>query len=315
MKENAEKVVDAVEHMAELAADGVPAKSFVYRFIMSFTDELFLEKALRVVLTIFFRLLIAFIVFKIGQKAIRFTLKTFDRLDKRATLEKDIHIFLRSVLNITLYLTLFILILLILGTQQSSLAAVFGAAGVGIGFALKDTLANFAGGLILLFFKPYKTGDFIEINGKSGEVQGITVFSTELNTIDNKRIIVPNGILVANDITNFTKNKIRRVEITFGIAYKDDFRQAIKILEDVAAAQDKVLQTIEKTIRVKTLGDSSVNIMYRVWCKKDDYWEVYYTSTELAKESFDREGISIPFPQRDIHIINDEDTHEELHEE
>ena len=177
---------------------------------------------------------------------------------------------------------------------------------MGIGFALKDTLANFAGGLILLFFKPYKTGDFIEVSGKSGEVQGITVFSTELNTIDNKRIIVPNGILVANDITNYTKNKVRRVEILFGIGYKDDFRKAIEVLEGVATSQEKILQTIEKTIRVKTLGDSSVNILYRVWCRGDDYWDVYYDSIELAKESFDREGISIPFPQRDIHIIEEE---------
>lgn len=307
MSQEAGNVAETVEQVATAVADGVPAKSFIHRFIMSFTEESFIEKILRISLTVVLRFLIAWFIFKLGQKFIKFVLKTFDRLDKRAALEKDIHIFLRSVLNISLYLILFIFILLILGAQQSSLAAIFGAAGVGIGFALKDTLANFAGGLILLFFKPYKTGDFIEITGKSGEVQGITVFSTELNTIDNKRIIVPNGILVANDITNYTKNKVRRVEILFGIGYKDDFRKAIKCLEDVADSQDKVLQTIERTIRVKELGDSSVNILYRVWCKVDDYWDVYYTSIELAKETFDREGISIPFPQRDVHIIKDDE--------
>jgi len=302
MKESVENVAATVENVAE----AVGQKSFIYRFIMGFTDEKFLENILRIAITVVFRLLVAYLVFKIGQRIIKFSLKTFDRLDNRSPLETDIHIFLRSVINIVLYLTLFILVLLILGTQQSSLAAVFGAAGVGIGFAMKDTLSNFAGGLILLFFKPYKTGDFIEITGKSGEVQGITVFSTELNTIDNKRIIVPNGILVANDITNYTKNKVRRVEIIFGIDYKDDFRKAIKTLEEVAASQEKVLQKIEKTIRVKSLGDSSVNILYRVWCKSDNYWDVYYDSIELAKESFDRDGISIPFPQRDIHIIKDD---------
>ncbi len=303
MKESVESVAATVENVAET----VGQKSFIYRFIMGFTDEKFLENILRIALTIMFRLLVAYIIFKIGQRIIKFCLKTFDRLDKRSAMETDLHIFLRSVINIVLYLTLFIMVLLTLGAQQSSLAAVFGAAGVGIGFAMKDTLSNFAGGLILLFFKPYKTGDFIEITGKSGEVQGITVFSTELNTIDNKRIIVPNGILVANDITNYTKNKVRRVEILFGISYKDDFRKAIRILEDVANSQENVIQNIEKTIRVKTLGDSSVNILYRVWCKKEDYWSVHYDSIELAKESFDREGISIPFPQRDIHIIKEED--------
>lgn len=306
MKESVESVAATVENVAET----VGQKSFIYRFIMGFTDEKFLENILKIALTVIFRLLVAYIIFKIGQRIIKFFLKTFDRLDKRAAMETDIHIFLRSVINIVLYLTLFIVVLLTLGAQQSSLAAVFGAAGVGIGFAMKDTLSNFAGGLILLFFKPYKTGDFIEIIGKSGEVQGITVFSTELNTIDNKRIIVPNGILVANDITNYTKNKVRRVEIIFGISYKDDFRKAIRILEDVAVSQEKVIQNIEKTIRVKTLADSSVNILYRVWCKKDEYWDVYYDSIELAKESFDREGISIPFPQRDIHIIKEKDEDE-----
>lgn len=302
MKETVDNVTEAVENVAKV----VDSKGFIYRFFMSFTQEEFLEKIFKSVLTVVFRLLIAYLVFKIGQRIIKFLLKTYDRLDKKTVLEKDIHIFLRSVINIGLYLTLFIFILLTLGAQQSSLAAVFGAAGVGIGFAMKDTLSNFAGGLILLFFKPYKTGDFIEITGKSGEVQGITVFSTELNTIDNKRIIVPNGILVANDITNYTKNKVRRVEIIFGIDYKDDFRKAIKTLEEVAASQEKVLQSIEHTIRVTALADSSVNILYRVWCKKEHYWDVYYDSFELAKESFDREGISIPFPQRDVHIVKDE---------
>ena len=292
--------IEALDNVANIAK----GKSFLYNIIKRFTEQDFLEQILMSTLIVFFKILVAFLVFKVSQKIIKFLIKTFDRLDQRSHLEKDIHIFLRSLISIVCYMTLFIIILLILGVQQSALAAVFGAAGVGIGFALKDTLSNFAGGLILLFFKPYKTGDFIEVNGNQGEVQGISVFSTELNTVDNKKIIVPNGILVANEITNFSKNKIRRVEIIFGIAYKDDFRKAIKILEEISDSQEKVLQKMQKTIRVKTLGDNSVNIIYRVWCKTDDYWAVYYDSIELTKEAFDREGVSIPFPQRDIHIIN-----------
>lgn len=298
-----QNVTETLEKVAETAK----GKSFLFNVIKRFTEQDFLEDVLMSTLSVTFKILIAFLVFKVGQKIITFLIKTFDRLDQRSHLEKDIHIFLRSLISIVSYMTLFIIVLLILGVQQSALAAIFGAAGVGIGFALKDTLSNFAGGLILLFFKPYKTGDFIEVNGNQGEVQGIGVFSTDLNTIDNKKIIVPNGILVANEITNFSKNNVRRVEIIFGIAYKDDFRKAIRILEEVSDSQEKVLQKIEKTIRVKTLADNSVNIIYRVWCKTGDYWAVYYDSIELAKEAFDREGISIPFPQRDIHIIKDED--------
>ena len=297
------KVTEALEKITETAQ----GKSFIHNVIKRFTEQNFLENILMSTLSVTFKVLTAFLVFKVGKKIIHLLIKTFDRLDKRSHLEKDLHIFLRSLISIVSYMTLFIIILLILGVQQSALAAIFWAAGVGIGFALKDTLSNFAGGLILLFFKPYKAGDFIEVNGNQGEVQGIGVFSTDLNTIDNKKIVVPNGILVANEITNFSKNNVRRVEIIFGIAYKDDFRKAIKILEEVSDSQEKVLQNIGKTIRVKTLADNSVNIVYRVWCKTEDYWAVYYDSIELAKEAFDREGISIPFPQRDIHIINDKE--------
>ncbi len=291
---------------------GIEKDGFLYRLISSFTNQEFLDHLIRNGVVLIVRLLIVYIFYKIGKKLIKLLLKGIDKVHEKSGMDADIHIFTRSVVNIVSYLVLFIVICLIIGVKQSSLVAIFGAAGVGIGFALKDTLSNFAGGLMLLFFKPYKTGDFIEVNGNSGEVQGITVFATELNTIDNKRIIVPNGISVSNEITNYTKNKVRRVEIIFGIGYQDDFSKAIKILEDIASSQEKILQNIEKTIRVKELADSSVNIIFRVWCKKEDYWAVYYDTIEKAKATFDKEGISIPFPQRDIHIIKDINNDSEL---
>ncbi|MGL5578763.1 MAG: mechanosensitive ion channel family protein, partial [Fusobacteriaceae bacterium] len=170
-----------------------------------------------------------------------------------------------------------------------------------------DVLANFSGGVIILVFKPYKIGDFIEVGDKTGEVESISIFSTELNTIDNKKVFVPNGGIVMNHITNYSANKVRRVEIIFGIAYSDDFRKAIEILNTIADSHEKILHTVGKTIRVKELGNSSVNILYRVWCKNEDYWTVHFDSTEMAKEAFDRVGITIPFPQMDVHLVEEKD--------
>lgn len=253
-----------------------------------------------------FRIVSIIILFFIGKRVIRVTSNLLTRLEQTKKIEKSLIVFIVSVYKVLSYLILISIAFRILGINEASLATILGAAGVGIGFAAKDILGNFAGGLIILMFKPYKISDFIDIDGKNGEVQGISIFATEMNTVDNKKIIVPNGKIITTSIINYTANKVRRVEVEFGISYKSDFRKAIKLLSEVSSNHDKVLQQIEKTIRVKSLSDSSVIILYRVWCKKEDYWDVYYDSIELAKDMFEREGIEIPFPQMDVHLKREE---------
>ncbi|MGL4980620.1 MAG: mechanosensitive ion channel family protein [Fusobacteriaceae bacterium] len=254
-----------------------------------------------------FRSVIAVLIFIISKKIIDKIASKIVEFENKKKMDKSLIAFIASMFKVSSYAVIFMIILRVFGVNETSIAAVFGAAGVGAGFAIKDVLANFSGGVIILVFKPYKIGDFIEVGDKTGEVESISIFSTELNTIDNKKVFVPNGGIVMNHITNYSANKVRRVEILFGIAYNDDFRKAIDILNTIADSHDKILHTVGKTIRVKELGNSSVNILYRVWCKNEDYWNVHFDSTEMAKEAFDRAGITIPFPQMDVHLVDEKD--------
>ncbi len=286
-------------------------ESLIHKFYTFFSNKDVGEYLIDVSVKFVFRVLICFILYKITKKLVVFFCNRLSHLDSTKKLDKSFVSFLISMTKFASYAFLVVIILRIFGVSSVSIAALSGGAGVGIGFAIKDILSNFAGGAILLAFKPFKVGDFVEVNDISGEVSAISIFSTEMNSIDHKKIFVPNGSIVTNKIINYSANKVRRVEIIFGIAYKDDFRKAMHILKEIAESHDKVLQNIEKTIRVKDLGDSSVNIMYRVWCKNEDFWSVYFDSTELAKEAFDRAGISIPFPQMDVHLKNDHTDDEE----
>ncbi|WP_051251874.1 mechanosensitive ion channel family protein [Psychrilyobacter atlanticus] len=252
------------------------------------------------------RAIIAVLVFLAFRKIIDILMKKYEQLDKKDS-NKSLHTFSRSILRLTLNFVAIMIALLIIGVKQTAFVGLLGGAGLGIGLALKDTLANFAGGVILIIFKAYEIGDFIEIDGQSGSVHEINVFATTLNTIDNKRILVPNGLATSHQIINYTKNKMRRVDLLFGISYNDDFKKAIKILTEIAESHPQISQKIDKTIRLRELADSSVNITFRVWCKSEDYWGVYYDIMESAKLRFDEDGISIPFPQMDVHMHNPEE--------
>jgi len=247
------------------------------------------------------RAVIAVLVFLISRKIIDILMKKYEKLDRKDS-NKSLHTFSRSILRLSLNFIAIMIALLIIGVKQTAFVGLLGGAGLGIGLALKDTLANFAGGVILIIFKAYEIGDFIEIDGQSGSVHEINVFATTLNTIDNKRILVPNGLATSHQIINYTKNKMRRVDLLFGISYTDDFKKAIKILTEIAEAHPQISQKIDKIIRLRELGDSSVNITFRAWCKSEDYWGVYYDIMESAKLKFDENGISIPFPQMDVHM-------------
>ncbi|HHH43935.1 MAG TPA: mechanosensitive ion channel [Gammaproteobacteria bacterium] len=185
------------------------------------------------------------------------------------------------------------------------LLAVIGAAGFVIAFALQDSLGNFASGILILVFKPFDVGDVVEIAGVLGRVQSMNLLAVQIRTLDNKAVIVPNNQVWGQAITNVTGTATRRVDLVFGIGYGDDMQKAQGILEDVVSKHPKVLKDPEPTIRVHELGDSSVNFICRPWVKGQDYWDVYWDLTRTVKERFDAEGVSIPFPQRDVHLITD----------
>lgn len=275
--------------------------TFLKKIYELLTDNDRLAGLVEQVILFSIRAIIAVLVFLAFRKIIDVLMKKYEQLDRKDS-NKSLHTFSGSILRLSLNFIAIMIALLIVGVKQTAFVGLLGGAGLGIGLALKDTLANFAGGVILIVFKAYEIGDFIEIDGQSGSVHEINVFATTLNTIDNKRILVPNGLATSHQIINYTKNKMRRVDLLFGISYNDDFKKAIKILTEIAESHPQISQRIDKTIRLRELADSSVNITFRVWCKSENYWGVYYDVMESAKLRFDEDGISIPFPQMDVHM-------------
>ncbi len=189
-----------------------------------------------------------------------------------------------------------------LGVETTSLAAVIAAAGLAIGLALQGSLSNFASGVMIIAFRPFKTGDFVEAAGVSGSVKEISLFNTIILTGDNKTVIVPNGNVIGNSIINYSSQKTRRVDMVFGIGYDDDIKKAKAVLTEIVTKDKRVLKDPAPTVAVSELGDSSVNFVVRPWVATADYWAVYFDTHEAVKERFDAEGISIPFPQRDVHV-------------
>jgi len=211
---------------------------------------------------------------------------------------------LLGLISVILKVMLIISVASMIGIQMTSFIAVLGAAGLAVGLALQGSLANFAGGVLILFFKPYKIGDFIDASGFMGSVKEIQIFNTILKTPDNKTIIIPNGTLSNASITNFSTEETRRVDMTFGIGYSDDIQKAKNILESLLKNDSRVLNDPAYMIVVSELADSSVNLVVRAWCNSADYWNIYFSMQERVKLEFDKQGISIPFPQRDVHVYN-----------
>ena len=197
---------------------------------------------------------------------------------------------------------LLISVVSMLGVATTSFIAVLGAAGLAIGLALQGSLANFAGGVLIALFKPFVAGDVIDAQGFLGKVEKIEIFNTIIKTPDNQKVILPNGPLSNGPITNVTAEPIRRVDMVFGIGYDDDIKKAQGILLEIARNNTKVLKDPAPQVRVGELADSSVNFKVRPWCKTEDYWDVYFDITEEVKKRFDSEGVSIPYPQTDVHL-------------
>jgi small conductance mechanosensitive channel len=190
-----------------------------------------------------------------------------------------------------------------LGVQTASFVAVLGAAGLAVGLALQGSLANFAAGVLMTIFTPFKIGDFIEAGGASGTVEEIGIFTTVLKTPDNKKVIVPNAKATGDNIVNFTANDQRRVDIVAGVSYDEDLDKVRSTLEKILEEDERILKDPAPTIGVLALADSSVNFAVRPWVKKADYWDVFFATQEKIKKRFDAEGVSIPFPQRDVHLF------------
>ncbi len=212
--------------------------------------------------------------------------------------------FLSSIFSILLKTVLLISVASMVGVQMTSFIAILGAAGIAIGLALQGSLSNFAGGVLIILFKPFKVGDVIEAQGYIGAVNDIQIFNTVLKTPDNKTIVIPNGALSNNSLTNYSTQLTRRVDLTIGIGYDDDLKKARNVIRELIDSDSRILQDPEPFVKVGELGDNSVNFTVRVWCESADYWNIYFDLTEQIKLSFDEKGISFPFPQRDVHLYN-----------
>jgi len=247
------------------------------------------------------RLLLAVVTLIIGLWGIKVIVKALNKALEVKKVDVSLHDFLKSTVSILLKVLLLVSVASIIGIKTTSFIAVIGAAGLAIGLALQGALSNFAGGVLILIFRPFKVGDFIEALGYTGTVESIQVFNTVLVTLDNKKVVIPNGNLSNNSIVNYSAKENRRVDFTFGIGYGDDIKKAKEVLYKVVTSHNLVLKSPEPFIGVSELADSSVNFAVRVWTKVSDYWTVFFDINEEVKLAFDKEGISIPYPQMDIH--------------
>ena len=248
----------------------------------------------------------ALLVFIVGRFLISMINKLVQRVLLKRKIDPSIKTFVGSLIHIILMILLIISVVGALGVQTASFAALLASAGVAIGMALSGNLSNFAGGLIILIFKPYKVGDFIEAQGLSGTVREIQIFHTVLTTTDNKVIYIPNGSLSSSAVVNYSYQEVRRVDWTFGVEYGTDYAKVKGVLEDILAKDERILQEpAAPFVAMSQLADSSVNYVVRVWVKSPDYWNVYYGITRTVYERFNAEGIGFPFPQLTIHQAKD----------
>ena len=249
-------------------------------------------------------LVLALGIFVIGRWIARAVTNAVSRLMKKGGLDESLVDFLDNLIYAALVVVVIIAALDQLGVDTTSVLAIFATAGLAVGLALKDSLGNLAAGVMLVLFKPFKLGDFIEAGGVTGVVESIRIFSTLLKTPDNREITVPNGQIYGGTIVNFSARDTRRIDLIFGIGYDDDIRQAKQLIEEVMAADERILKDPPAVVMVAELADSSVNLAVRPWVKAADYWDVRSAMLEKVKITFDAAGISIPYPQTDVHLFS-----------
>ena len=248
------------------------------------------------------KIIAAVVVWIIGSWIIKLLLSGLNKIMNKSNVDASLKPFLNSLLGMILKVMLAISVLGMIGIEMTSFVAILAAAGLAVGMALSGTLQNFAGGVMILIFKPFKVGDFIEAQGHAGSVKEIQIFNTILKTGDNKTIILPNGGLSTGSMTNYSTEEKRRVDWTIGIAYGDDIDKARAVIKQLCDADARILKDPEVLIVVSELGDSSVNFTVRAWVQAPDYWGVFFAMNENVYKTFAVEGLSIPFPQMDVHV-------------
>ncbi|MBT8068676.1 MAG: mechanosensitive ion channel [Gammaproteobacteria bacterium] len=247
-------------------------------------------------------LVVALVIFYVGRFVISLVVRGLRKVMQKNGVEKTLETFVCNLVRMALLVVVIIAAIGALGIQTTSFIAIFGAAGLAVGLALQGSLSNFAAGVLIVLFRPYKVGDFIEAAGINGVVEQVQILTTILKTGDNKQVIVPNSQIMDSIITNYSANDTRRVDMVVGVSYDDDLDKVRQTIEELVAAEDRILDEPACTIAVSALADSSVNFVVRPWVKTSDYWSVMFDMTEAIKKRFDKEGISFPFPQQDVHL-------------
>ena len=245
---------------------------------------------------------IAIAIFYVGKLLVGFLVRGVRKVMRRQEVDKTLETFVCNFLRIALMIVVAVAAISQLGIETTSFIAIFGAAGLAVGLALQGSLSNFAAGVLIVLFRPYRVGDFVEAAGVAGTVEQVQILTTVLKTPDNKQIIVPNSQIMDSIITNYSVKDTRRVDMKVGVSYDDDLDKVHKVLRELVAAEDRILDDPACTIAVAELADSSVNFVLRPWVKAEDYWGVHFDLTEAIKKRFDKEGITFPFPQQDVYL-------------
>lgn len=252
------------------------------------------------------KILIALVIYWLGNKLIKFILGLTEKAMEKANLDAGVQSFLKSALKIVLFVVLVFTIISYLGIATTGLAALFASAGVTVGLALQGSLSNLAGGVLILILKPFKVGEYISACGEDGTVTSIEILCTKLITTDNKVVIIPNGALANGNITNYSREEFRRVDLVFGVSYDSDLKLVKNLLQQVGERHELTLKDEEHpvTVFINEFGASSIDFGFRVWCNNADYWTVKWAMMEQVKEAFDANNIEIPFNQLDVHMQN-----------
>ena len=274
--------------------------SFSWTSIVEFLKDNGIDSG--TIVTLGKNIVIALVIFYVGRIAISLVVRGLRKIMQRQEVDKTLETFVCNLVRMALLIVVIIAAISALGIETTSFIAIFGAAGLAIGLALQGSLSNFAAGVLIVLFRPYRVGDYVEAAGIAGSVEQVQILTTVLLTPDNKQIIVPNSQIMDSIITNYSAKDTRRVDMVVGVSYSDDLDHVRKILEELVAADDRVLDDPACTIAVSQLADSSVNFVVRPWVNSGDYWGVTFDLTEAIKKRFDQEGISIPFPQQDVHL-------------
>ncbi len=249
-------------------------------------------------------IIVALLIFFGGRWLAGLAVGALRKVMQKQEVDKTLETFVCNLVRMALLVVVIIAAISALGIQTASFIAIFGAAGLAVGLALQGSLSNFAAGVLIVLFRPYKVGDWVEAAGISGAVEQVQILTTILKTGDNKQIIVPNSQIMDSIITNYSANETRRVDMVIGVSYDDDLDKVRSTIQELVAADDRILDEPACTIAVSALADSSVNFAVRPWVKTADYWGVMFDLTEAIKKRFDQDGISFPFPQQDVHLYN-----------